>query len=344
MTFQELTHQHRFQVALALLAATVVTFVMAGATGLTGYVVLKEEKEPGWLILSVAQVERGATIPADTNVVFHLPEDIWTIRRKILLGRTGTKVRYWGYCYPDDYDANNPSVTTNGFPGKLFLSEAERFWRNKRIEAKIPIISIYNPPTEQALNRQAVTTSRIRHQLEIFPAGSTCYIMTEKPLPIGVDRDADGLNSRDEVTAETDPLVADTDGDGISDGTEVLIGKSLPTKRDTDGDGLIDGVEDTNRNGLIDAHETSPINIDSDKDGLCDGYCRVDKGGRICGPTQNSYSCLDLARPRWMGEDKNVNGKVDSGETDPRKWSSSGDGISDLQQYYNCLLKTGKAC
>jgi hypothetical protein len=45
-----------------------------------------------------------------------------------------------------------------------------------------------------------------------------------------------------------------------------------------------------------------------------------------------------------MGEDKNLNGIVDSGETNPLQWSTAGDGISDLQQYYNCLLNQGRNC
>ena len=34
------------------------------------------------------------------------------------------------------------------------------------------------------------------------------------------DRDSDGLNAAQEATIGTDPDVADTDGDGIDDGTE----------------------------------------------------------------------------------------------------------------------------
>lgn len=344
MNIKTLVHRQHIHVFLMFAVAIAMTVIVSQAPGLTGYVVKREEPEPTWRIFTADEVASGATIPADTNVIFHIPEDIWSIRRRILLGRQGTSIRYWGYCFPEDYDPATAEPTA-GFPGKLFLSEAERSWRDERIESKTPIFSIYRPPTKaDVARREEESTARIRHQIETFKAGSSCYIMTEKPLPIGIDRDADGLNSREERTAGTDPSLLDTDGDGLTDGIEILQIKSKPLTRDTDGDGLIDGVEDRNRNGKITAGETSPINNDSDGDGLCDGYCRVDKGGRICSEFTTTQSCTEIPRARWMGEDKNLNGIVDSGETNPLQWSTAGDGISDLQQYYNCLLNQGRNC
>jgi YD repeat-containing protein len=85
---------------------------------------------------------------------------------------------------------------------------------------------------------------------------------------------------------ETDPCNPDTDGDGIQDGTELgyttpvpdpdgpgpMKGTDIaifqpdldpatttnPLLKDTDGDGIDDGVEDANRNGRVDAGESSP--------------------------------------------------------------------------------------
>ena len=59
---------------------------------------------------------------------------------------------------------------------------------------------------------------------------------------------------------ETNPLVADTDGDGIPDGLETA---SSPVLRDTDGDGLTDAEED--------AFQLRPNDEDFDGDGLYDG-------------------------------------------------------------------------
>ena len=46
----------------------------------------------------------------------------------------------------------------------------------------------------------------------------------------------------DEVGNGTDPLVADTDGDGLNDGDELARGTD-PTRADTDDDGDGDGAE-----------------------------------------------------------------------------------------------------
>ncbi len=45
------------------------------------------------------------------------------------------------------------------------------------------------------------------------------------------------------VTAGTNPFVADTDGDGLTDGQEVNIHHTNPNLVDSDGDGFSDGAE-----------------------------------------------------------------------------------------------------
>jgi hypothetical protein len=66
------------------------------------------------------------------------------------------------------------------------------------------------------------------------------------------DDDNDGLDDTIENTLETNPLVADSDGDGLSDSNEVSAGDPLaydigvdtdPNNSDTDGDGLLDGAD-----------------------------------------------------------------------------------------------------
>jgi hypothetical protein len=57
------------------------------------------------------------------------------------------------------------------------------------------------------------------------------------------DFDTDGLNNLEEYQAGTDLRVADTDGDGLSDGAEVKQYRTNPLLRDTDGDGVSDGLE-----------------------------------------------------------------------------------------------------
>jgi len=106
--------------------------------------------------------------------------------------------------------------------------------------------------------------------------------------PHNPDSDGDGLSDGDEVLKyHTNPLMKDSDGDGLSDYDEVMTYHTDPNKMDTDGDGLSDGDEimkyktdplkvDTDGDGLSDGDEilkyhTDPLKVDSDGDGLSDG-------------------------------------------------------------------------
>lgn len=292
--------------------------------------------QTAWVTITAQQILSGSTIPADRNVIIHIPEEITRISRKVLFGRRGDDglngmkgIRYWGYCFPQNiHDSSNN--LKRGFPGDLFLSEAERnFRRQKLIAQRRRTFSIFENLTEADLNEtENRLQSRIRHQVEIFTGGNTCFVMTEKSLPIGSDEDGDGLNNALERGYGSDINNPDTDGDGVLDGLEVFRLGSHPTKRDSDGDGIIDGIEDANRNGRFEPGETNPVEWDTDRDGLCDGLCKVNKG-------------QDL-----RGEDKNLNGiyEPDAGEYDPRTTDSDGDGIFDEHEVFLCVLAGGDDC
>ncbi len=295
-----------------------------------------------WKTFDPEELDEGVSAPPGTNVILTIPPDAPAIRRETLFGNRGKDTRYWGYCFDNDYAyQRNITVAESGFPGKMFLSEAEREWRAERVRLKKPLFTIYNVPTKRDLESEV--NGPIRHQIELFQPGTTCYLMTSKLLPTGTDRDDDGLNARRERDGGTEPLSPDSDGDGIFDGVEKDLLKTDPLRRDTDGDGLIDGLEDKNHNGLPETGETNALRKDTDNDGLCDGYCRQFTENSIC-PDNTGNNCKALLYGRWMGEDKNLNGKVDTGETDPRLWSTTADGISDMQTYYKCILAGGKSC
>ena len=81
------------------------------------------------------------------------------------------------------------------------------------------------------------------------------------------DEDGDYLSNAEEFWEGTDPLLWDTDGDGVSDGEEVYFNGTDPTDglpyyRDEDGDGLSAWEE-----GLL---GTSDLLLDSDNDGISD--------------------------------------------------------------------------
>ena len=95
--------------------------------------------------------------------------------------------------------------------------------------------------------------------------------------PLEQDTDGDGLSDYFEIAhSQTDPLVMDTDGNGVMDGAEDPDGDKLtnleeqakgsdPLMADSDLDGLSDLDE-------VKCHNTNPAKSDSDNDGADDGW------------------------------------------------------------------------
>lgn len=166
--------------------------------------------------------------------------------------------------------------------------------------------------------------------------------------PIDPDTDNGGVTDGNEDknlngvkdAGETDPTLghggddgslADSDGDGLSNGTEATLGTD-PNDADSDDDGVKDGDEpnfadDTDGDGKVNA-----LDPDSDGDGLFDGT----ELGKDCKNGQTDVAkgtCVADADPATTtnpldpdtdrggvkdgDEDKNHDGKVDAGEGDP---------------------------
>ena len=86
-----------------------------------------------WVTITADQVLSGTTLRPDTNIIIHIPEEITRITRQVLFARKGETVRYWGYCFPHNLHAAAEN-NKRGFPGELFLSEAERAHRKGKLE------------------------------------------------------------------------------------------------------------------------------------------------------------------------------------------------------------------
>lgn len=109
-------------------------------------------------------------------------------------------------------------------------------------------------PAPTANQPAAVSTSTINTNIQ------NDSILFGQPI----DTDKDGLPDVREKELGTDPNNPDTDGDGLTDGQEVLVYHTNPLKSDTDGDGLSDGDE-------VLVWKTDPLNPDTDGDGYPDG-------------------------------------------------------------------------
>jgi len=132
-------------------------------------------------------------------------------------------------------------------------------------------------------------------------------------LDVDEDTDGDGLLGRALISSNTDPNVADSDGDGLSDGDEAYLYNTDFNLADSDYDGLIDGDE-------IYLHNTNPTSDDTDNDWLRDG-----DEVSIYGTNPNS-------------SDSDNDGMTDREEifntqsTDPNNPDSDGDGLDDSQE------------
>ncbi len=140
------------------------------------------------------------------------------------------------------------------------------------------------------------------------PLGESCVASDEcasglcasgQCLDPEADNDVDGLTNRIEAGLGTDPLMADSDGDGIADPDELT---EQVTPKDTDGDGLLDALEsaaaDEDLDCLSDERDARNKTVDVDPElvalhcpdpvGVCaEGMvvmCRAGQGLPVCEP------------------------------------------------------------
>ena len=177
--------------------------------------------------------------------------------------------------------------------------------------------------------------------------------------PLGSsDCDNDGLTNEEETTGVDDPStaanpngsitnpnVADTDGDGISDGQEALDGTNpnddcdsnngTPLgSSDCDGDGLTNaeettGVDDPSTPIDPNGNTTNPNVMDTDGDGISDGQEALDG-------TNPNDDCDSNGGTPLATSDCDNDGLINDDEflagTDPFNPDSDGDGIADGQE------------
>lgn len=99
---------------------------------------------------------------------------------------------------------------------------------------------------------QAVRAHERNHDMDIIPAPEEgCPVFEPEP----VDTDGDGLTDDEEVLLGTDPLNADTDSDGLTDGEEVNTYGTDPLNADTDAGGVSDGQEIADGTNPLDASD-----------------------------------------------------------------------------------------
>ncbi|MCB0742649.1 MAG: OmpA family protein, partial [Ignavibacteriae bacterium] len=160
------------------------------------------------------------------------------------------------------------------------------------------------------------------------------------------DADRDGLSRDEELQLGTNSDVADSDGDGLSDGLEVHQYKTDPLNKDSDGDGLSDNDEikvyitnpnlvDTDKDGITDGdevlkYETDPLREDSDIDGIKD---KVELEETKTNPIKSDTD----------GDGLKDGEEIEKYKTDPTKHDTDGDGISDGDEIFKYNTNPSKA-
>jgi uncharacterized repeat protein (TIGR01451 family)/MYXO-CTERM domain-containing protein len=152
--------------------------------------------------------------------------------------------------------------------------------------------------------------------------GSMCDRMTNTcvcgALPAAcMDSDMDGLADPDETKNGTNPQDADSDDDGVTDGSE----KEPFT--DSDGDRLINALDpDSDDDGLFDGTELGR-DCSNPATNVALGHCRPDANRATT--TDPTNADTDMGGVRDGAEDTNFNGAVNMGERDPTAMRGSDD-------------------
>jgi hypothetical protein len=173
-------------------------------------------------------------------------------------------------------------------------------------------------------------------------------VLTRLGITYTGDHDADGVVDVVELRFGASPLLVASDGDGLTDKTEItqLVGWTMPNNPDSDGDGVPDGEEDVDGDGLTNLREqelgTKLTEADTDGDGVADG-AEVSRGTNPLVPDQPPAPPLAGGTPPIVPNPTDVDtdgdgiGDIAEGEvgTNPSQVDTDGDGLSDGDEALN---------
>ena len=153
---------------------------------------------------------------------------------------------------------------------------------------------------------------------------------------LDTDDDADGIKTANELLLGMNPLLADSDSDGISDLQE--IGDLLDKPLDVDKDGIVDALAteeilDQDGDGLTDLVEkelhSDPKNVDSDDDGINDNE---ELGDNISKPLDSDGDgIINILDPDDDNDNLDTRFESEIG-TNPLSNDTDGDGLGDAQE------------
>ncbi|GAA1451858.1 hypothetical protein GCM10009641_86960 [Mycobacterium cookii] len=172
-----------------------------------------------------------------------------------------------------------------------------------------------SPAVALPLGPHTVSATQADADGNVSPADTVSFTIvgattppTSPASPASNDTDGDGLSDGQEAMLGTDPNNHDTDDDGLSDGAETNVHGTDPRDRDTDGDRITDGREVSGvrikerfevcgkkaRTAIL--VRTDPLSKDTDKDGLTDG--KEVRGYRIKQKVRTKKKTFFIGRTR----------------------------------------------
>jgi hypothetical protein len=107
-------------------------------------------------------------------------------------------------------------------------------------------------PVAQTFNGVPVAVSDITAPNGVMHVVQTVLFVPQPPVPVVADTDGDGLTDADEGAIGTDPNNPDSDADTVSDYDEYTFYGTNPLAFDTDVDGVDDGTEIFNGTNPLD--------------------------------------------------------------------------------------------
>jgi outer membrane protein OmpA-like peptidoglycan-associated protein len=214
----------------------------------------------------------------------------------------GGGIMHYNNKYSEENRTTSPeSVTSEGWSGHFPLGIGAEFALSDMVLLDFSVGGAYS--TSYDLNNyddgNKLVDAYYNVTLGLTITGESC----------SSDKDMDGLGKCEEEKLGTSPHNPDTDGDGLTDGEEVMVYKTNPLQTDTDLDGLSDFDE-------VKKYKTDPLKADTDGDGLNDGE------------EVNKYK-TDPLNPDTDGDGLSDGDEVIKYKTDPLNRDTDGDGLTD---------------
>ena len=171
-------------------------------------------------------------------------------------------------------------------------------------------------------NQATITASGQQGAPEaVFPTDGNGGNPGSPPTEVIVDSDGDGLSDGTETAAGTNPFDADSDDDGVIDGQEPSW------NLDSDGDGLINALDpDSDNDGLFDGTELGKDCSNPATDTTKDRCIPDGDGGATTTSPLNPDT--DGGGVNDGSEDADRDGVVDPGELDPTEGHAADDAMS----------------